>query len=77
VKCCAYLAGNAVKFTEKGHIYLSASCKEQSREQACFQISVEDTGIGVPQDKIGLKGITGLTIVSKQFFASDGSRLCV
>jgi len=48
------LAGNAVKFTEKGHICLSVSCKEQSAEMARFHISVEDTGIGIPQDKIGL-----------------------
>jgi two-component system, sensor histidine kinase and response regulator len=48
------LTGNAVKFTEKGHIYLSVSCKEQFGERASFHISVEDTGIGVPQDKIGV-----------------------
>jgi signal transduction histidine kinase/DNA-binding response OmpR family regulator len=48
------LVGNAVKFTQEGHVYLSVSCKERSENRACFHFSIEDTGIGIPEDKIGL-----------------------
>lgn len=41
------LVGNAIKFTEKGYISLFAEVKE-----GLVSISVSDTGIGIPQDKI-------------------------
>ncbi|MCT7374416.1 hybrid sensor histidine kinase/response regulator [Chelativorans salis] len=41
------LAGNAVKFTERGHVLV-----EVSREGGEVLFSVSDTGIGIPQDKI-------------------------
>ncbi len=41
------LAGNALKFTEKGEITAEALQKEEMLE-----ISILDTGIGIPQDKI-------------------------
>ena len=45
------LAGNAVKFTPKGHVLidLTASVKNQ---RAHYKIRIEDTGIGIAQDKI-------------------------
>lgn len=44
------LLGNAFKFTQEGEITISAI-----RNQNMVEISVEDTGIGIPKDKI--KGI--------------------
>jgi CheY-like chemotaxis protein/HPt (histidine-containing phosphotransfer) domain-containing protein len=42
--------GNAIKFTRKGHIYLKVSLQEI--ENAPFiRFDVEDTGIGISQDK--------------------------
>ncbi len=41
------LLGNAAKFTEKGHIFLYLECDEQS-----LIFSVEDSGMGIPSDKI-------------------------
>lgn len=41
------LAGNAVKFTEKGSIVIDANVKE-----GLVNISVKDTGIGIPSEKI-------------------------
>lgn len=41
------LVGNAVKFTEKGEIIVSAEVKGGEVE-----IAVSDTGIGIPQDKL-------------------------
>ncbi|MFO7767259.1 MAG: response regulator [Pelovirga sp.] len=46
------IAGNAVKFTEQGHILLDVCCTEQTATSARFQLSVKDTGIGIPADKL-------------------------
>src|SRR6202171_1925175 len=47
------LSGNAVKFTTKGHVYLSVECEEGTDEQARLRFSVADTGIGIPANKLG------------------------
>ncbi len=44
------LVGNAVKFTEKGHVTLS--CIRTSRHRVRFE--VEDTGPGIPADQVGI-----------------------
>lgn len=43
------LVGNAIKFTEKGHIKIFAKVPHNKPDE--LTISVEDTGIGVPPDK--------------------------
>jgi len=49
-QCLINLLGNAIKFTREGHIYLRVSLQEI--ENAPFiRFDVEDTGIGIPQDK--------------------------
>jgi two-component system, sensor histidine kinase and response regulator len=48
------LIGNAVKFTERGDIFVRvASCADQAGTQgkALLHISVADTGVGIPADK--------------------------
>ena len=40
-------AGNAVKFTERGHVALRASCVEDTGDSALLRFEVEDTGIGI------------------------------
>ena len=45
------LVGNAVKFTEQGHVLVEVECVKQSAESSLFRISVQDTGIGIPHDK--------------------------
>jgi len=47
------LVGNAVKFTQKGHVLVAVECERQSPQTAHMRVSVTDTGIGIPQDKIG------------------------
>ena len=46
------LASNAIKFTHKGHVSISIACEEQTEKGAWLRLSVEDTGIGIPQDKL-------------------------
>lgn len=45
------LVGNAVKFTEAGHVLVSVTGKRRG-EYAELEISVTDTGCGIPDDKI-------------------------
>jgi len=46
------LVSNAVKFTEVGHVLVRLSIQQVSPERARVQVVVEDTGIGVPEDKL-------------------------
>ncbi|MEP7279272.1 MAG: ATP-binding protein [Bacteroidota bacterium] len=43
---------NAVKFTERGHIALTTSIKFNKEEWMAVEFVIEDTGIGIPDDKI-------------------------
>lgn len=45
------LVGNAVKFTEHGFICLAVSCKQLEQDCIALRISVEDSGIGIPDDQ--------------------------
>lgn len=45
------LISNAVKFTDSGSITLSVNCLSSSENMAKLQFKVEDTGIGIPEDK--------------------------
>ncbi len=48
------LVNNAIKFTEKGQISVDVRMIEQIDESARIRISVEDTGIGVEEEKIDI-----------------------
>ena len=45
------LMGNAVKFTETGHVLVNVTGTDLG-ERSLLRISVTDTGIGIPQDKL-------------------------
>lgn len=46
------LVGNALKFTERGSVTLRAFCGEKiDAERSMMVFQVEDTGIGIPEDK--------------------------
>jgi signal transduction histidine kinase/CheY-like chemotaxis protein len=45
------LLGNAVKFTEKGHVLVDVA-GDVTDDVASLQIRVEDTGIGIPAEKL-------------------------
>jgi CheY-like chemotaxis protein/anti-sigma regulatory factor (Ser/Thr protein kinase) len=47
------LVGNAVKFTERGHVELRASFAQRGRaRRGTFRIDVEDTGCGISEDDV-------------------------
>ncbi len=46
------LAGNAIKFTEKGVVILRAKAEHEADGNLNLMFSVKDTGIGIPEDRI-------------------------
>ena len=58
------LAGNAIKFTQTGHVIVAASC-EGAGPETRMTISVTDTGIGIPPDK--------LSVLFQKFAQADAS----
>jgi len=59
------LIGNAIKFTEKGHIITDVKITEPRDGMAFMTISVTDTGIGIEPEKIDR--------VFNKFTQADGS----
>ncbi|MFN3634454.1 MAG: response regulator [Rhizobium rhizophilum] len=44
------LLGNAIKFTEKGHVHVAVSTSGTQDGQALLTLRIEDTGIGIPPE---------------------------
>lgn len=60
------LVGNAIKFTEKGYVMVRVERETQpSGDRAKFIFYIEDTGIGIPEEK--------LPQIFEQFVQADGS----
>jgi len=48
------LVGNAIKFTQRGEVVISATLAERGKSDCLLRFSVRDTGIGIPADKMGI-----------------------
>ncbi|MBK7772298.1 MAG: response regulator [bacterium] len=46
------LVNNAIKFTEEGGITIEAVCREAPRDTTMWTVTVTDTGIGIPADRL-------------------------
>jgi len=46
------LMGNAVKFTERGHVLLEVQLLQRRTHEVSLRVVVEDSGIGIPEDKL-------------------------
>jgi PAS domain S-box-containing protein len=51
LQCLLNIAGNAVKYTDKGHVHLTVSLHDAHGTQ-CIRFDVADTGIGIPAEKL-------------------------
>jgi PAS domain S-box-containing protein len=87
------LVSNAVKFTAKGKITVNVSLLDEDEKKATIRFSVTDTGIGIPENKIGkifenfqqassgtsrIYGGTGLGLaIVKQLVESQGGTIHV
>src|SRR5208282_3400704 len=45
------LAGNAIKFSERGEVIISTVVESHTEMEAVLHFAVSDTGIGIPADK--------------------------
>jgi signal transduction histidine kinase len=59
------LVGNAIKFTERGSVEIRVDWQKTSETEGAFTLSVHDTGIGIPADK--------LDAIFEKFTQVDGS----
>lgn len=48
------LVGNAIKFTREGSVRLEVSLAEKTESEAWLRLTVQDTGIGIPAEKLDL-----------------------
>ena len=48
------LVGNGMKFTESGHVRIKVSAEPRSERESLIRIEVEDTGPGIPPEKLNL-----------------------
>ncbi|HLQ43118.1 MAG TPA: PAS domain-containing protein, partial [Planctomycetaceae bacterium] len=46
------LVGNSIKFTPKGEVVLAVRCESREGQSIVLRFSVQDTGIGIPADKL-------------------------
>jgi len=46
------LVSNAMKFTERGEVFVSVKVAEQDGDDMILNFSIRDTGIGIPPDKL-------------------------
>ena len=48
------LATNALKFTQKGEVTIRVTCEKEEPDHAVLLFKVQDTGIGIPADRLNM-----------------------
>jgi PAS domain S-box-containing protein len=73
------LAGNAVKFTDSGGIWVKVWSENATDETATLRIEVSDSGIGIPQDRVDhlFEPFTQLDASTTRRFGGTGLGLAI
>ncbi|MBK5292778.1 MAG: PAS domain S-box protein [Acidobacteriia bacterium] len=73
------LTGNAIKFTEEGHVHIEASCVLQSDDSALVRLAVHDSGIGISEHDRSLlfQKFTQLDASATRRFGGTGLGLAI
>ena len=73
------LIGNSIKFTEKGEIAIHVSLEENNRTHATIRFEIIDTGIGIPNDRLGrlFKPFSQIDSSSTREFSGTGLGLTI
>jgi two-component system sensor histidine kinase/response regulator len=59
------LVGNAIKFTQQGEVVVRAELESQEGDTVGLHLTVADTGVGIPADKLG--------VIFEAFTQADGT----
>ena len=73
------LIGNAIKFTHEGSVSVKIGTEKQNRDEAVFNFSITDTGIGIPPDKISqiFESFTQASIETSRKYGGTGLGLAI
>ncbi len=73
------LAGNAIKFTERGEVIFQVETETRREEEVRLHFSVSDTGMGIPQEKqkIIFEAFTQMDTSSRRKYGGTGLGLAI
>lgn len=73
------LAGNALKFTERGHVLLQVRCEFRDQQHALLLFEVVDTGIGIAKEQCDIifESFTQVDQSSRRRFQGTGLGLTI
>ena len=73
------LLGNAIKFTETGEVILTVDLENKSSNEVTIRFAVTDTGIGIPQDRMGMlfKSFSQLDSSTSRKYGGTGLGLAI
>ncbi|MEL6556652.1 MAG: response regulator [Bacteroidota bacterium] len=73
------LIGNAIKFTKKGYVEVSLSFVARSNEKVAIKFSVQDTGVGIAEEKQNLifESFTQASSATTREFGGSGLGLSI
>ncbi|PWK79941.1 signal transduction histidine kinase [Mucilaginibacter oryzae] len=73
------LVSNAIKFTEKGNIWVRVTCVEDRHNTVTVNFSVRDTGIGIESDKLAniFEPFTQESLATTRKFGGTGLGLAI
>jgi len=73
------LVSNAIKFTDHGEVFLTVTPQRLNKDLAIIKFSIQDTGIGIPKDKINslFKAFTQVDTSTTKKYGGTGLGLSI